>query len=74
MLYDTDILIWVQRGNDKAAHVIDEDNERCISIFTYMELLQCAKNKIQHIEGATFKLKRLMIIAKVFIYNRSAFD
>lgn len=48
MIYDTDILIWVQRGNDKAAKMIEKDNDRYLSIQSYMELLQGAKNKIHH--------------------------
>ena len=48
MLFDTDILIWLQRGNEKAATAIDKTPDRFISIQTYMELLQCAKNKDQH--------------------------
>jgi predicted nucleic acid-binding protein len=49
MIFDTDIVIWVQRGNSKAAELIDADHERCISIISYMELLQNAKNKQQQI-------------------------
>ena len=45
MLYDTDILIWVQRGNEKAARLIDKDKDRYLSIQGYMELLQGVKNK-----------------------------
>jgi predicted nucleic acid-binding protein len=48
MIFDTDILIWVQRGNEKAAKAVEKDTDRCISIQTYMELLQCAQNKSQH--------------------------
>ena len=48
MIFDTDILIWVQRGNEKAAKLIDKDEDKYISIQTYMELLQGAKNKTQH--------------------------
>nr|VFK00754.1 MAG: hypothetical protein BECKLFY1418A_GA0070994_11245 [Candidatus Kentron sp. LFY]VFK23311.1 MAG: hypothetical protein BECKLFY1418C_GA0070996_11395 [Candidatus Kentron sp. LFY] len=44
MIFDTDILIWVQRGNAKAANVIRDTPELAISIFTYMELQQSAKN------------------------------
>ena len=47
MIFDTDIIIWIQRGNTKAAHLIDEDEDRCISVQTYLELLQCAQNKRQ---------------------------
>jgi predicted nucleic acid-binding protein len=47
MMFDTDILIWVQRGNEKAAKLIDNDADRQLSIFSYMELLQGAKDKRQ---------------------------
>jgi predicted nucleic acid-binding protein len=48
MIFDTDIFIWVQRGNGKAARLIDKSENRYLSIQTYMELLQSAKNKTQH--------------------------
>jgi predicted nucleic acid-binding protein len=47
MLYDTDIIIWIQRGKEKAAEIIDSDPDRSISIITYMELLQNAQHKQQ---------------------------
>jgi len=48
VIFDTDVLIWVQRGNEKAARAVDRSSDRYISIFTYMELLQTARNKKQH--------------------------
>ncbi len=48
MIFDTDIFIWTQRGNDKAANLIDNSEKRLLSILTYMELLQGAKDKVQH--------------------------
>lgn len=48
MIFDTDIFIWIQRGNGKAAEIIDRAKERFLSVQTYMELLQSAKNKNQH--------------------------
>ena len=48
MIFDTDIFIWIQRGNAKAAKKLDATNERYLSIQSYMELLQGAKNKSQH--------------------------
>ncbi len=48
MLIDTDVLIWVQRGNARAAELIENLESRAVSVQTYMELLQCAENKEQH--------------------------
>lgn len=48
MIFDTDILIYIQRGNKKALDLVMKANDRQISIITYMELLQCAQNKKQH--------------------------
>ncbi len=48
MIYDTDILIWIQRGNKKAVRLIEKDDDKYLSIQSYMESLQGAKNKTQH--------------------------
>lgn len=48
MIFDTDIFIWVQRGNTKAATLMDSTKDRFLSVQTYMELLQCAKDKQQY--------------------------
>jgi len=48
MIFDTDILIWIQKGNEKAATLVDKSTDRFLSILTYMELLQAAENKKQH--------------------------
>ena len=47
MMFDTDVLIWVQRGNEKAARKIEESQDRSISILTYMELQQSAQDRAQ---------------------------
>jgi len=47
MLFDTDILIWIQKGNRKATSAVEQNEKRFISIQTYMELMQCANNKAQ---------------------------
>lgn len=47
MLYDTDALIWFKRGNSAVADIIDRDFARSISLQTYLELVQGAKDKRQ---------------------------
>ena len=45
MLVDTDVLIWVLRGNLRAGTAVDQCPARAISIVTYMELIQGARDK-----------------------------
>ena len=45
MLFDTDVLIWVLRGQQSAAALIDDDKQRFISVVNYMELMQGARSK-----------------------------
>jgi hypothetical protein len=47
MIFDTDIFIWAQRGNERAANLINNTSERYLSIQSYMELLQGASDKSQ---------------------------
>ncbi len=54
LLFDTDIFIWIQRGNTKAALLVEREDERLISVQTYMELLQCARDKQQHAYTRSF--------------------
>jgi predicted nucleic acid-binding protein len=47
MIFDTDILIWCFRGNRKALEVIGSEQERAVSIVTFMELVQGARSLIE---------------------------
>jgi len=54
VIFDTDIFIWIQRGNAKAARAVEREDERLLSVQTYMELLQCAANRKQHMHTKSF--------------------
>ena len=45
MIFDTDVLVWVLRGSAKAAKAVDDAEARAVSVVTYMELLQGARDK-----------------------------
>ena len=47
MIFDSDVLIWTLRGNEKAAQAIEQDEERAVSILSCMELIQGARNKAE---------------------------
>ena len=47
MMFDTDVLVWIQRGNRRAARAFERERDRRVSVFTYMELLQCARDRAQ---------------------------
>ena len=54
VIFDTDIFIWIQRGNEAAARLVDGDGQRMLSLQTYLELLQCAIGKRQHDNTRSF--------------------
>ena len=45
MIFDTDVIIWVFRGHEEAAKLVESIDERQISIVTYMEFIQGARNR-----------------------------
>ncbi len=47
MLFDTDILIWALRGDSKAARLIDRTDALHLSVVSYLELLQGARNRAE---------------------------
>lgn len=54
MLFDTDILIWVERANPHATRLVNEATARHISAQTYLELLQYAEDKDQQEKSKRF--------------------
>src|SRR4051812_9280753 len=47
MIFDTDVLIWAFRGNERAARAIDAAPDRALAIVSLMELLQGARSKLE---------------------------
>ena len=47
MIFDSDVLIWAIRGNEKAARAITSANDRALSVVSLMELLQGARSKLE---------------------------
>jgi predicted nucleic acid-binding protein len=45
MLFDSDVVIWLLRGNAHAAQVAAAAKERAVSVVAYMEVLQGARNQ-----------------------------
>ncbi len=48
MIFDSDLIIWILKGNEKGLRILKKNSVRYISTQSYMELLQGAKNKEQH--------------------------
>ncbi len=69
MLFDTDVLIWLLRGKESAARLVDGATERAVSVVTYMELLQGARHRqeIKTIKGflADFAFQMLPLTENV---------
>ena len=44
VIFDTDILIWLQRRHQAAIRLVDETEERLVAVQSYMEFLQGAQS------------------------------
>jgi len=44
MLFDTDVLLWFFRGNDRAAELMEQQADRAVSIESMMKLYQGARS------------------------------
>lgn len=45
MIFDSDVLIWFERGNRNALSVLEAAPRRYLSVFSRMELVQGARNR-----------------------------
>jgi predicted nucleic acid-binding protein len=45
VVFDTDVLIWCLRGNRRALQALEREDQCSLSVVTYMELLQGARDK-----------------------------
>ncbi len=54
MIFDTDVFIWIQRGSERAANMLERNQNRFISVQTYMELMQGAQNAAQQASARRF--------------------
>jgi predicted nucleic acid-binding protein len=68
ILFDTDIFIWIQIGHPRAAGLMEEAENRYLSVQTYLEFLQNAQNKKQHQQTKDF-LKTFHFITLPFTEN-----
>lgn len=54
MIYDTDIIIFFLRGSHKAAQTLENDDNKHLSIQSYMELIQNPKDKQEQLTIRNF--------------------
>ena len=45
MLVDTDVFVWYLRGNRRAWKAIERERDLCLSVVTYMELVQGMRDR-----------------------------
>jgi predicted nucleic acid-binding protein len=45
MIFDTDVIIWMLRGNKKVADIIEKESERLIAVQTQLELYKGVATK-----------------------------
>ena len=56
MIFDSDVLIWAFRDNQKANQLLLDAENICISAVSYMELMQGVLNKQELLQMDLFKV------------------
>ena len=81
VIFDTDVLVWIERGNLRAVAFAEGETERFISAWTYMELLQGApgnrgqqtiKNYLREYEFKIFPLNESIGHQAIHLIERYA--
>ena len=54
VIFDTDVLVWAERGNENAIECVGDAAKRALSVMTYMELLQGARGPKESDKIKTF--------------------
>ena len=64
VVFDTDILIWYLRGNEKARHFMESApyQRRALSSLTFMELLQGCRNVLEAREVKAFISENISLV------------
>jgi len=69
MVFDTDVLVWVLRGKEKATQAASAAEARQVSVITRMELVQGARNQseLKGVQGflAEFNFEILPLTAGI---------
>lgn len=63
MIFDTDILVWYFRGNNKAKKILQDTTGVKVSAVTLMELIQGVKSKQE-----LYMLNKFLQINRIHIY------
>jgi len=68
VIFDTDVLIWLEKGMSKAARRVNKEAERRVSILTCMELLQGARDR-NHVRAVRDFLREMDFVVLPFTAN-----
>jgi hypothetical protein len=47
VIFDTDVVVWASRGKEQAAKAINASDDRAISVISYLEILEGARDKAE---------------------------
>jgi predicted nucleic acid-binding protein len=65
MIFDTDVLVWLFRGDTGAARLVQSQTEREISIVSLMELFQGARSRAESRQIRSFLVEYEFVVVPI---------